>query len=215
MTQAGELFIIQNREIVLEQTMPDGQGKYNCCLFDSDGQLYVGASEGRAFLFNVTDEGLKLKRRYDFDGLGVLSSLYKTEDGLLFACANNGVGCFTPSGRYSNLNLYPFRNSIDHMLVDYQGNLWFSSSRLGVLRLAKSSFSDIYASADMEQKVVNSVTKWNGRLYIGTDNGLDIYYPVTRSQTYSQLSQTLKDARIRCVFTDSFGELWICTYGKG
>ena len=46
-----------------------------------------------------------------------------------------------------------FNNSIDNTLLDYQGNLWFTSSRLGLLRLAQSAFKDIYTTIGMQSRV--------------------------------------------------------------
>ena len=47
------------------------------------------------------------------------------------------------------------------MLMDYQGNLWFTSSRLGLLKLSESIFSEIYTNDIVKEGVINSVTVWN------------------------------------------------------
>ena len=60
------------------------------------------------------------------------------------------------------------------MIEDYQGNLWFSSSRLGLLKMCKTAFSEIYLSAGFDEAVVNSVSKYKGKIYFGTDNGLSM-----------------------------------------
>lgn len=101
------------------------------------------------------------------------------------------------------------------MLVDYQGNLWFTSSRLGLLRLSPSPFKDVYSSAGMTHQVVNTVTRWQGFYYIGTDNGLDVVEDNCREQVFNELTKKLAGNRIRCLYTDSSDHLWICTYGKG
>ena len=59
------------------------------------------------------------------------------------------------------------------MLVDYQGNLWFTSSRLGLLRMASSDFRDIYTTAGMDNRVTNTIVQWNGVYYFGTDKGME------------------------------------------
>jgi energy-coupling factor transport system substrate-specific component len=69
---------------------------------------------------------------------------------------------------FININTGSFNNSIDHMTADYQGNLWFTSSRLGLLRLSRSAFTQLNYEHTDENLVVNTVTMWNGNYYIGT-----------------------------------------------
>ena len=99
--------------------------------------------------------------------------LQMMEQGGMFICADNGVGFVTADGTYEKINTNDFNNSIDNMLIDYQGNLWFTSSRLGLLRMAQSDFRDIYTTAGMEKQVANTVVRWNDTWYFGTDKGMD------------------------------------------
>ena len=133
----------------------------------------------------------------------------------MFVCADNGVGYFVEQTDFKMINTDTFNSSIDHMLMDYQGNLWFTSSRLGVLRLCKSVFTSLQTGAIQENQVVNSVTKWQNRFYIGTDSGLEVMDEETGEEYTDDVTETLAGTRIRCIRTDSCGNLWICTTGKG
>lgn len=59
------------------------------------------------------------------------------------------------------------------MLIDYQGNLWLSSSRLGLMELCQSAFTELFREIG-ETAVVNTTQKWQGLLFCGTDQGLVI-----------------------------------------
>lgn len=61
----------------------------------------------------------------------------------LFVCADNGIGYYDAKGELINIDTGDFNSSIDHMTADYQGNLWFTSSRLGLLRLSRSSLRSL------------------------------------------------------------------------
>lgn len=200
---------------MLQGKLETGQEIYTCCLFGEDGLLYVATSENQIFVYDISEGKLQLKKTYECQGLKQINSLFFGADGMLFACADNGVGYVTQSGTYYKINLSQFNNSIDSMTVDYQGDFWFASSRLGLLRMSKSSFSDVYGAVGMEQTVVNTVTMWNDRLYIGTDEGLDIVANGERRQISNELTEALENVRIRCIRSDSRGHLWICTYGQG
>ena len=132
-----------------------------------------------------------------------------------YVCADNGVGAIDETGGFTVINTDEFNNSIDNMTVDYQGNLWFTSSRLGLLRLSQSVFTDVYRTYGIAGKVVNSTEEWNDCLYFGTGNGLDIADMSSMSQVTNELSEMLDGIRIRCVRKDTKNNLWLCTYGKG
>ena len=101
------------------------------------------------------------------------------------------------------------------MLYDYQGNLWFTSSRLGLLRMAKSPFKDVYGSIGIERRVVNAIVSWQDCNYIGTDEGLDVVDKACRRQIDNELTKELEGKRIRCMYVDDNDHLWVCTYGSG
>jgi energy-coupling factor transport system substrate-specific component len=65
------------------------------------------------------------------------------------------------------------------------------------MRLSASAFTNLYASSNLPSKVVNTVTKWQDSLYIGTDKGLDIIKDGKKIQT--ELSSQLASVRIRCI----------------
>ena len=143
-----------------------------------------------------------------------MKSLTFSEDGLLFVCADNGVG-YVLENEYMAINTNKFNSSIDHMLTDYQGNIWFTSSRLGLLCMSESVFSDAYHKAGLEEQVVNSIVNWKGDFYFGTDKGLDMTDGALTMQKTNFLTERLKGVRVRCLMVDEREHLWICTSGMG
>lgn len=118
-------------------------------------------------------------------------------------------------GTYERINTNEFNNSIDNMMMDYQGNLWFTSSRLGLLRLAASDFRDIYSTAGMENRVTNTVVQWNGTYYFGTDKGMDAVDLKGMNRVRDDVTRRFNGVRIRCMMVDAQDHLWVCTYGNG
>ncbi len=214
-TGAGQLYLLKQGAVLTSVELPAEKGSFTCCLFDRAGRLLAGTSEGWMYTYAIKDGKLVEKGEQVFEGLQKISSLNETEDGLLFACADNGVGCLETDGTIVHLNLDNFANSIDHMIVDYQGNYWFTSSRLGLLRMASSSFSDVYEAVGAEHRLANSVVRWQGLLYVGTDTGLDIIDDKHTSTVENDLTAQLDGTRIRCLRVDANNHLWLCTYGQG
>lgn len=210
----GRLFLMKAGEIIETLQMPDDQEIFNCCAFSPDGTLMVGTSTNHIYSYDVSGEKLEQLKVMTCEGVSSINNLNYILDGTLFISTDSGVSYVDKSG-YHNLNTNEFNNSIDNMLYDYQGNLWFTSSRLGLLRLAKSPFKDVYGSIGMDRKVVNAIVSWQDCYYIGTDKGLDVVDSACRKQINNDLTAELDGKRIRCMYVDDKDHLWVCTYGSG
>ena len=214
-TSDGRLFLMRRGQILSSIQLTDGAELFNSCCFDEDGVLLVGTSANHIYVFDVSADDFDEKIVRTCEGLTNLNDLYYLDNGDLFISADNGVGYISRDSDFRAINTNAFNNSIDNMLVDYQGNLWFTSSRLGLLRMAPSVFKDVYSTVGMPNRVVNTVTKWQGNYYFGTDKGLDVVDGTCRNRVENALTEKLDGVRIRCMLTDSANHLWICTYGGG
>ena len=92
--------------------------------------------------------------------------------------------------------------------MDYQGNLWFTSNRQGVMKYVKNRFKDLFKAAGMGETVVNATYLHEEDLYIGTDVGLFIL-DKENHMIVNRLTDYMADSRIRCITEDSKGNLWI------
>ena len=212
-SEDGTLFLIRDGQIVCRQRME--QSSYTSCAFSESGELYAGTSDGKILLYRVALEGLTESDSISCDSLYNINSLNFTEEGEVFICAVNGIGYLDQQQKFHMINTNSFDRSVEHMLIDYQGNLWFTSSRQGLLRLCKSVFSEISGNGAMEKTVVNSVVKWDNCLLVGTDTGLVRMDESGKTHVDDALTDALAGVRIRSVRVDTRDHLWICTYGKG
>ncbi|MCR5310313.1 MAG: HD domain-containing protein [Lachnospiraceae bacterium] len=210
----GRLFLLSSGNIKNIAQLPGDEEIYNCCAFAPDGTLMVGSSSNHIYCYDVSGDTFSLKRVMTCEEVNCINNLYFLSDGTLFIASDNGI-CYRDSLGYHRLNTNEFNNSIDNMLCDYQGNLWFTSSRLGLLRLAKSPFKDVYSSIGIKRKVVNTIVMWNNTYYIGTDEGLDVVDKYCHTSIRNDLTEKLDGVRIRCMYVDDSNHLWVCTYGNG
>ncbi len=214
-TSDGRLFLLQAGEVLCSLRLPETEEYYHSCAFDREGLLIVGTTGNHLYFFDVSNDIFDLQYEQSCEGLTSINDLYFPGNGELFLSADNGVAYLNRDEVYHRINTNDFNNSIDNMLVDFQGNLWFASSRLGLLRLAPSSFRDIYSTIGLENKVVNAVAKWQDVLYFGTDGGLDAVDTLRREEVNDDLTELLDGIRIRCLLVDREDHLWICTYSQG
>ena len=214
-TNEGTLFLLQQGQIVSSRQLPERQTVFKSCTFDPEGYLLAATSGNEVFRFDVSKGWFDLRSSIECPGLMTIKNMHFMDNGGLFICADNGIAYVDTAGVYEKINTNDFNNSIDNMLVDYQGNLWFTSSRLGLLRLAASDFRDIYTTAGMENRVTNTVVQWNGAYYIGTDKGMDAVDLKGMNQISDAVTERFAGIRIRCMMVDTQNHLWVCTYGSG
>ncbi len=213
-TSDGWLYLMRDGVIQTSLQLPEEEEDFNCCAFAPDGTLMVGTSGNHIYSYDVSGDDFRFLKVITCEDVGGINNLNYLDNGTLFISTDRGVSYIDAKG-YHRVNTNDFNNSIDNMLYDYQGNLWFTSSRLGLLRMSKSPFKDVYGSIGMERRVVNAIVFWQNAYYIGTDNGLDVVDASCREQIGNALTEELSGRRIRCMYVDAQDHLWVCTYGNG
>ncbi len=186
--------------------------------------LYIGTEDGCLWHGSLTDGG----KAWECVELAPLSNvIYLRQIGdQIWICARNGIGVLDGSGFHALPEL-PMNNSVSQVTADYEGNLWFSSTRQGVMKLVPNRFTDIFVRYDLPPAVVNSTCMYDGRLFIASDTGLTVLdengpvseLPLSDARTASgepmeasDLLQLLNEVRIRSILRDSRGNLWISTW---
>ena len=141
-------------------------------------------------------------------------------DGKLWICASNGI-------EFHLLENLPMNNSVGGVMMDYLGNLWFTSTRQGVMKIVPNQFSNLFERFDLPMNVVNTTCMCEEKLFVGSDTGLMVLgdegpvssFPLTKATTLSgedlgssDLIELLDGCRIRSIIRDSQGRSWISTW---
>ena len=134
----------------------------------------------------------------------------KLLDNNLWVCSDDGIG-FLYGGVYFPIDDLPMNNSVEKIFLDLEGNLWFTSSRQGLMKIVRNRFDLL---GDFTPRVVNTVLKNNGLYYVGTDTGL-IVLDEDKANVDNAATALLGTTRIRSVQTDRAGHLWFGTGSKG
>ena len=226
-TNEGDFFSLlgSNLRAYLNHTQANIKG-INCVLPDLEdpGMIYVGTEDSEVYRCKskgnpTPDETI------DISPLSGVINLQWIDD-KIWVLANNGIGIIDEDG-FHNLEDFPFHSSIVSAMEDYQGNLWFASSRQGIMKLAPNRFSNLFDKYDVPQQVVNCTRSVEDTLFVGTETGLVVLGkdgPVTsvpvNSARYASggsfeadnLITLLEDVRIRSIIKDSKDRLWISTW---
>ncbi len=226
-TDSGDLIVIRDGKLVdfisTEESPLNGAGVILPDPF-TPGRLYQEAPDFGLYYVDL-NEGFEVLDKIDIDPLRYLMTM-EYIDGKIWVCAGNGVGVLE-NGRFRLLDNLPMSNNVGHVMTDYLGNLWFTSTRQGVMKVVPNQFSDLFGRYGIPETVVNSTSMYEGKLFIATDTGLIVLgengteegVPVKHSVSASgedlgvtELISYLTDIRIRSVIRDSKDRLWLSTW---
>ena len=215
LTQNGDMFVYQGRD--LESFFPADTFSFgNVVAVEpnvfSENQYWVGTTGDKVAQISIENGTVRVLKLLTMEGRHTVNDILLRADGILLVATENGVGYFDMLDNFHVIDKMQFNNSVDNIMVDYEGNMWFSSSRMGVAKLTSNSFRNLFSIAGISPRVVNSVLKHQGITYVATDRGLVTLKGDKPIAT--PISELLKTTRTRHVIVDSKGNLWIATYSK-
>ena len=215
LTKHGDLFVYNGRE--LESFFKADYFQFgNVVAIEADiykpDEYWVGTTADKVVKIKIQGQQATVIKTLVTQGLHTINDMQLRANGRLMVATDNGVGYFDIQDTFHLIDKMQFNNSVDNIMVDYEDNIWFSSSRMGVAKLTYNSFRNIFAVAGIEPRVVNSVLKANGITYVATDSGLLTLKG--EKQVATPLSELLKTIRTRHIMLDSKGNLWVATYSK-
>ena len=226
----GNVFILRDGNLVNYYEKDETMHPITCVYPDpkKPGWIYYGTEDEGVFHVSLKS-GFNTAEHIDISPLRGVYDISLIGD-YLWLCTRNGTGVIGEDGFHS-LDHLPLNNSVDHVIMDYEGNLWFTSTRQGVMKLVANRFTDIFKRYGLEKEVVNTTCMLGGKLFMGTDNGLIVADdtkvlksvpltsvrkadggPLREDQTASDLIELLHGVRIRSVIRDSQDRLWISTW---
>ena len=197
---------------------------------DHHGYLYIGSNKdtGSKVWYGSLDPavGFKTSERINVAPLDYINSI-KCNGKDLWVCTNRGAGNYRDENMHVLENV-PMTTNVEQMMSDYQGNLWFVSSRQGVMKVVPNQFANVFDKYKLPEEVVNTTCYYKDKLFIGKDSGLtvlnkdgkvgriDLKLATTAAGEhlgYLDLVSMLGNARIRSIYKDSKDRLWFATYG--
>ena len=198
-----------DRELKLDSA---GMGDYfYYCLAPTSKGLMIGTETGELFSAEITTGKFVLKEKFDI-GADQISAIFEDSSNRIWIAQRLETGYIGHDGKYRRVKFKGFDSSIVYFHEDYQGNLWLASSHYGVMKLSESPFLDVFEKAEVSPCVVNAVEYYGGTYICGTDNGLVVFDKNGVSNKFTGLRKMTEGCRVRCLYADIDGSLWVCTY---
>ena len=181
---------------------------------ENEGLVYLGTEQSDIYYLDMKNQATIIKH-YSTGELIKINRI-DVHDGYIWACTDNGIGFINfaeESNEIVKLQNLPMETSIIGITSDTEGNLWFVSSRQGVMKIVPNIFRNVNQIAGLDKMVVNSTCTRHEMLYIATDEGLVIVNSRFKVVENS-LTNLLQNIRIRSIIKDSKNNLWISTYSE-
>ncbi|MDO4989670.1 MAG: two-component regulator propeller domain-containing protein [Eubacteriales bacterium] len=229
LTQLGDLFTVRDGKLLSFLSAEDCRVSGIIGIFpdpEKPGCLYLGTESAEVFYGDLESNFASLKTM-SIAPLAYVES-FECIDGQIWICAGNGIGNLD-HGEFRMVENVPMNNSVGHVMTDYEGNLWFTSTRQGVMKIVPNQFTDVFEACDLSPTVVNSACMYDRQLFVATDSGLLVIedgkaletLPLTKAATASgddlgaaDLLELLDGVRIRSIIRDGAGRLWISTWRR-
>ncbi len=213
-TSEGSVFAVDDSAVRELYTTEDlGSEKITALIADPEhaGMIYVGTELGNVYYgrFGSSPDHMKKIEIPEFEGVSV--HWFSADCGRIWVSTSSTAGYLDENMTFRPINDIPMNSGIEMTASDYQGNMWFASSTQGAMKLVTNSFVDVTERAGISGDVTNAVCLHDGKIYIGTDNGLRII-DENGSPQENALTEYIGNARIRCITEDNEGGLWIGTY---
>ena len=188
------------------------------------GRFYLGTKESTVLICDTTSR-ITVTSEISTGRLSCINRL-TFEGDRIWVCTDTGIGIISDDST-TILNNIPLETSVEEMLIDYQGNLWFTSARQGVMKISDNQFADVFDRYDIPEATVNATCLYNDLIYIGKDNGLTVIgeygvlnrLPVDSAHNaqgeelfVTDLLEMFDGVRIRSIMCDSQNRLWICSF---
>ena len=197
-TRAGAVFAIRDHKCIGYYNGDDlGIGEITTVYPDplNAEHVYLGTKHGYAAVGDFSDNFKNLQKVYIADPNDITHGVNNSITWITYAAdrmwflTKSMIGYIDTDGTYKVVDDLPMTSSIGSMIEDFEGNLWFTSDRQGVMKIVANKFTDIFYIAGLESAVVNATCKYRGDLSIGSDSGLIVLNSTIKRSTV--LSRTI------------------------
>lgn len=222
-TEKGLSFYDSEKDI-FRNYPTDGKAVTGIVDMEKEGKFLVAAGGSIRMFDSRSHRWLEPTPPYQKESFGA-TIIYKTGEQIWIGTKQSGLFCYIPStNELTKLSSFKSSKSIQCMTMDEDGNLWVATEGDGLIRLNistgesavfKHNPSDSHSISSNFVRTISTDT--DGRIWVGTFNGLSIFYDGYFSNIHSDpFSQgSLSQSSVRCITRDTQGGMWLGTWLGG
>lgn len=193
---------------------------------DSKGNLWVATDKGLSnFNYETEDFTTYNKNSYEINSLvdDEIFCLLKDSSGLIWVGTYRGISTFNPNSNFIHFKSNPYEdnrissNVIHGIYEDDDKTLWIGTNESGVSIINGQNINNINKdNSNLISNFIEDITGFENNIFIGTNEGLSVLVKHDRNGgKFTIKNYTTEDGlpsnKIRSLFIDSKGDLWIGT----
>ncbi|MCF6240490.1 MAG: ATP-binding protein [Bacteroidales bacterium] len=206
-TEIGDLYYFDtDKQVINTVIIPKIANGVFSALYSSKGKYYFGTRNG---LYTFENDTFKLLN----DDVNFINDIVEDNYGAIWLATNSGLYCYDTVNNNFIKQHHVNKQIIQSVYFDNDNIIWISTYRKGFIEVRPSAFVN-YPLRTYGINEVPSVVALlkNGAMYVGTDEG-NVYNIRTDTLLKVPLKTSLKGSRIKDIYQDKDGSLWICSYG--
>ena len=206
----GNVFVLKDSKLVKSYSVEALRKQSASFVFvDSQNRVLIGTTNDSLLVL----EGGNLQNDftlYPLNGVVKTTSIFEDHARKIWIGGEGGFGYLENDFKFINVKGTYLEGFIESIYQDYEGNYWIASSKQGILKMTRSKFLNLFLENNIDPTSINTTLLWENNLYVGTDKGLTIIGSSGKLQ--NELTNYLRDVRIRSLNKDKQGNLWASTY---
>lgn len=194
-------------------------------LIDNKGVLWLGTNSGLVKFDSQKDLYISYVNK-PYDKYSIVDddvySIIQDNSGLIWVGTYAGVSMFEPENKIEHYKVDPSSNlSINENLIhgiyeDDEGLIWIGTNTKGINILDRENefiydISELTDGCYLSNNSINDITGYGEKIFIGTNNGLNVYDKNTKKISVYSEEEGLIGKKVKCVMYDDEGVLWIGT----
>ncbi len=242
LTASGDVFLMSAGQVTNYISADLFGGPMNVVLPDPESPNGFYAADNEDILYCTLGGAEPVFEAVYSHGYTVNMNSLEMVDGALWMSVGNGLEIIH-TGKF-DMDYLDIGHRAENMLVDYQGNIWFTSTQTGVIKFTVNRFFDLYdhihhwIADDNSRPNVTAVLVRNDRLYLSEDdqyaeiygnigsigditneNVIHVEYLVdaagNKTSDYGGgLEELLILTKVHSFMGDSRGRIWVCGSGE-
>ncbi len=188
---------------------------------DEEDRLWIGNVLGVSIVNGSKTEISYFTEEQGLDGIGQITDIFKDRGGNLWIGSDNGM-LFSYSEPSATLERYVISNNrsqvVYNTLEDAQGQIWTAIVQGGVYKIdPNNGRPGNFTSNDGlgNNAFWSTLEAKDGKIWLGSYGGIDIYDPETRTVKHLGKEQGLVSDRDARLLEDSQGRIWSCGSSLG
>ena len=206
-TFGGGLNIFYNEKFgVVKKKQGLSSNDMHSILMDREGRLWIG----------TYDEGINLLDntgiiKFSFSPKSAVEQIFQDSEGKILAGTHNGVYVFNGKSFETGKEFLPLKGkTINHIIEDNEGNLWFSTSNKGIYVYNHSYFFNLNTNNLLPSNKISQVLPTESSIWICSADGGLFNLRQNKIKVLSKMQGT-PDEIIRTIFQAPDDALWIGT----